>query len=107
MARPSSSPGWKPSSRARSRPRKGTGLAHGTIGNDSLRLEFNEPGVHPFVSVLLPDDDGGWSVAALLGARQQRYFHTGAAFPRLITGGNEQDMGPLTQIDPLDGGLGV
>lgn len=82
-------------------------MAHGTIGNDSLRLEFNEPGVHPFVSVLLPDDDGGWSAAALLGARQQRYFHTGAAFPRLITGGNEQDMGPLTQIDPLDGGLGV
>lgn len=74
-------------------------MAHGTIGTDGLRLEFNEPGVHPFFSILLRDDDGAWPPVALLGARQLRYFHKGASFPRLIVDGREQDTGPQVDMD--------
>jgi len=82
-------------------------LAHGTIGNDRVRIEVNEPGVHPFLSVLLPAPTGGWSPAVLLGARQQRYFHTGAAFPRMICDGQEADTGSLARVEPDADGLGV
>jgi hypothetical protein len=82
-------------------------LAYGTIGNDRLRFEFNEPGVHPFLSALLPSPDGDWLPSVLLGARQLRYFHKGASFPRLITDGNEADMGPLVEFVALGGGRAV
>lgn len=62
-----------------------------TIGNDRLRIEFNEPGVHPFVSLHTPGEDGLWLPAASLGARQVKYFHKGAAFPRLLCGDEEYD----------------
>jgi hypothetical protein len=82
-------------------------LAHGTIGNDKVRLVFNEPGVHPVMSVLLQGQGGDWFPAAILGARQLRYFHKGASFPRLIVGGNEQETGAGVDIDATAGGTAV
>ncbi len=75
-------------------------MGEGTVGNDRIRLKLNEPGVHPFLSVLLPDTEGGWFPAALLGARQVRYFHKGASFPRLIAGGNEVEAGQMVEMEP-------
>jgi hypothetical protein len=82
-------------------------LAHGTIGNDKVRLVFNEPGVHPVMSVLVEGGDGAWFPVAILGARQLRYFHKGASFPRLIVGGNEEETGPGVDIDATGGGTAV
>lgn len=74
-------------------------MAQGTIGSGNLRLLFNEPGVHPTMSVLLKDREGEWFPCALLGARQLRYFHKGASFPRLITDGNEVDAAAISDIE--------
>lgn len=82
-------------------------MAHGMIENSRLRLEFNEPGVHPFVTVLLPAGGGEWAPAALLGARQLRYFHKGASFPRLVADGNEEDTSALFDISGREGGTAV
>lgn len=73
-------------------------MAQGIIGNSRIRLHFNEPGVHPFVSVLLPDSQGEWFPSVLLGAKQQRYFHKGASFPRLISDGREADTAALVEM---------
>lgn len=63
-----------------------------------LRLEVGEPGIHPFLSLQLPDADGGWYNAAVLGARQVRYFHKGASLPRVISGGDERESGESLQL---------
>ncbi len=69
-----------------------------SIENDRVRVELNEPGVHPFITLLVPDGHGEWLPAVLLGARQVRYYHEGAAFPRLVVGGNEvSQAAPVTE----------
>lgn len=52
-------------------------MALASFGNDQLKIEINEPGVHPVVAFNLPDGEGSWTPAVLLGARQVRYFHKG------------------------------
>ena len=69
-----------------------------------MRLELNEPGVHPFITLMLPSREGEWFPISLLGARQLRYFHKGASLPRIIVDGREEDAGPLTDIDAGMGG---
>ncbi len=66
-------------------------MTEGAISSGGIRLQVNCPGVHPTLELLLADGEGGWSRCALLGARQLRYSHKGAAFPRLISGGEEAD----------------
>ncbi|MHB8895505.1 MAG: hypothetical protein ACYC99_10065 [Candidatus Geothermincolia bacterium] len=82
-------------------------MAQDTVGNDRIRMLFNEPGVHPYMSVLLPDREGEWFPSVLLGARQLRYFHKGASFPRIIADGNEVDAGALVNIQSGSGGTAV
>jgi hypothetical protein len=82
-------------------------LADGGAGNDRIRFEFNEPGVHPFLSVLLADGQGDWFPAVLLGARQVRYFHHGASFPRVISDGREPEAAGLVEVDAGGAGRSV
>ncbi len=71
------------------------------------RVELNEPGVHPFVSFLLPDDAGSWLPAVILGARQLRHSHRGSSFPRLFCDGEEEDHGDHIEVRgaPGDGSV--
>ena len=72
------------------------------------RVEFNEPGVHPSVSFLLPDGAGSWLPAVILGARQLRYSHRGSSFPRLICDGEEEGHGDSIEVRGTPGdGSGV
>ena len=76
------------------------------VETERLRIELNEPGVHPFLSFLLPDGDGSWSPAVILGARQLRYSHKGASFPRLICDGDEVETGDSLEVRSSGEGLG-
>ena len=79
-----------------------------TIGNERLRIDFNEPGVHPFVSLSVPGEGGSWLPAAFLGARQVEYFHKGAAFPRLLSGDEEYESPARFELGAVGGdGRGV
>ncbi len=76
------------------------------IGDERLRLRFNRPGVHPFLALQVPGGDG-WETAALLGARQVRYYHKGASFPRVILSGNEVESGAGVAFERLPGPGGM
>jgi hypothetical protein len=78
-------------------------MALARFGNDRLKIEINEPGVHPVVSFNLPDGEGSWAPAVLLGARQVRYFHKGASFPRLIADSTEIESSPGLTVEELGG----
>jgi len=80
---------------------EGTGI---TAGNDRIRIEFNEPGVHPFASFSVPGGDGSWEQAVILGARQVRFSHQGSSFPRLFVGGREHESGERLRLRSEDGG---
>lgn len=69
-----------------------------TIENSRLRVEFNEPGVHPFLSLLLPAAGGEWEPAVFLGARQVKYAHKGSSFPRLFADGDEQESSAELEV---------
>lgn len=69
------------------------------IENSRLRVEFNEPGVHPFLSFLLPAPDGDWEPVVFLGARQVKYAHKGSSFPRIFAEGEEQEAGVQLEMD--------
>lgn len=71
------------------------------IGSGTLEIEFKEPGVHPFATVYF--NDGGMRIpAAILGAKQIRYYHKGASFPRIISGGNEEEGGAKLELTALE-----
>lgn len=76
------------------------------IGDERLRVRFNEPGVHPFLELEVRGG-GEWETAALLGARQVRYYHKGASFPRIVVSGNELESGRGVRFERLPGPGGV
>lgn len=78
-------------------------MAFASIENSRVKIEFNEPGVHSFVTFSVPGN-GAWLPVVRLGARQVRYFHKGASFPRLIVNGNEVESGPLVEFSEAPGG---
>lgn len=75
------------------------------LENAGLRVEFNEPQVHPFLSFHLQAADGEWQPVVFLGARQVRFAHRGSSFPRIIADGDEQESGTrLEMSEPSHGG---
>ena len=79
-----------------------------SLCNKRVRVELNEPGVHPFLSLSIPDGEGGWFRAACLGARQLKYQHKGSSFPRVVSGGEEEEAGAkLDFIEGVAGGRGI
>ena len=80
-------------------------MAYLTIRGPRITCEINEPGVHPYLSFFLPGED---SAAVISGARQLQFFHKGASFPRILTGGErEQESGALLDFTVHPGGDGV
>ncbi len=82
-------------------------MSFASIANDRVKVELNEPGVHPFVTLCVPDAEQSWLPAALLGARQVRYYHKGASFPRLEAAGREVESGSSVEVERLAGGAGL
>lgn len=82
-------------------------MAVAKIENEWLRVEVNEPGVHPFVSLSLSGLERRRTRALLLGARQIRYHHKGASFPRLAVSGNEVESGPSAEVGVAPGGRAI
>ncbi|MFH1150937.1 MAG: hypothetical protein V1748_10740 [Actinomycetota bacterium] len=83
-------------------------MSLGTMENGFFKVEFNDPGVHPFITFLLAEGELSWAPALLLGARQVSYAHKGGSFPRVVAGGDrEEDAGALVDFSPHPDGLGV
>jgi hypothetical protein len=74
-----------------------------TVGNELLRIEFNEQGVHPYASLMLQASGGDWEPAVFLGAKQARFSHRGASFPRLFASGREHESGAPLATAEADG----
>jgi hypothetical protein len=67
-----------------------------------VRLEFNPPGSHPFIS-LQPDEGGPRRTVLVLGARQTRYSHRGSSFPRVFCGSEELDSAENVRLEEAPG----
>ena len=74
--------------------------------NGKIRVEFNNPGVHPFITLSVRGD-GAWLPVMRLGARHVRYLHKGASFPRLVVNGNEAESAGGVQMSVLPEGDGA
>lgn len=75
-----------------------------TIENKRLRVELNDPGVHPFVTLMVPGAEEPWEPAVILGARQLEYLHKGASFPRMISDGREAESGAQLKVETVPAG---